>query len=134
MNKTKLVKMVEKADNSKKANSLDLSADQDLTIGLMNLIAIERVMGICDKSDLCRMVKSVRRSLMGRILTEGTDLWGRSVRLLGDAMDLLQVANTRLAAGDTDVAYAMYEDAYGLYSLFWGLNMGMVDAKDIKNI
>ncbi len=134
MNKTKLVKMVEKADNSKKANSLDLSADQDLTIGLMNLIAIERVMGICDKSDLCRMVKSVRRSLMGRILTEGTDLWDLSVRLLGDAMDLLQVANTRLAAGDMDVAYAMYEDAYGLYSLFWGLNMGMVDAKDIKNI
>lgn len=134
MNKTKLVKMVEKADNSKKANSLDLSADQDLTIGLMNLIAIERVMGICDKSDLCRMVKSVRRSLMGRILTEGTDLWDRSVCLLGDAMDLLQVANTRLAAGDADVAYAMYEDAYGLYSLFWGLNMGMVDAKDIKNI
>lgn len=132
MVKTKLSKKIEKADNAKKTNPLDLSSDQDLTLGLMNLIAIERVMGICDKSDLCRMVKDLRVSLMRRIVSESTPVWDASIQILGDAMDLIQVANERLTVGDSGVAYAMYEDAYSLYSLFWGVNMGLIDVKDIK--
>lgn len=132
MVKTKLSKKIEKADNAKKTNPLDLSSDQDLTLGLMNLIAIERVMGICDKSDLCRMVKDLRVSLMRRIVSESAPVWDASIQILGDAMDLIQVANERLTVGDSGVSYAMYEDAYSLYSLFWGLNMGLIDVKDIK--
>ena len=42
MNKAKNVKeFVERIDNSKKVNPKDLSSDQDLTIGIMNLISIE---------------------------------------------------------------------------------------------
>ena len=42
MEKIKNVKeFVEKLDNAKKVNPKDLSSDQDLTIGIMNLISIE---------------------------------------------------------------------------------------------
>ena len=36
--KLTLEQLIEKADNVKKANPLDLSSDQDLTIALMNLV------------------------------------------------------------------------------------------------
>jgi hypothetical protein len=29
-------------------------------------------------------------------------------------------------------AYQKYDDAYEKYSLFWGINMGLIDKKDIK--
>ena len=42
MEKIKNVKeFVEKLDAAKKVNPKDLSSDQDLTIGIMNLISIE---------------------------------------------------------------------------------------------
>ena len=42
MEKIKNVKeYVEKLDSGKKVNPKDLSSDQDLTIGIMNLISIE---------------------------------------------------------------------------------------------
>ena len=39
--KLTLEELVKKADNAKKANPLDLSSDQDLSIALMNLISLE---------------------------------------------------------------------------------------------
>lgn len=37
----KIKEYVEKIDSAKKVNPKDLSSDQDLTIGIMNLISIE---------------------------------------------------------------------------------------------
>ena len=52
MNKEYLKQQVEFADNTKKVNALDLSSDQDLTIGLMNLLFIEDYTGAGDLHDL----------------------------------------------------------------------------------
>ena len=46
-------KKIEQADSVKKVNPLDLSSDQDLTIGLMNLIAIEDM--VAPDSELYRI-------------------------------------------------------------------------------
>ena len=67
MKTDKLKHMVETADVAKKTNRLDLSSDQDLTIGLMNLLFIEDILS--DKnSDLFKMVSGVRAELMDRIV------------------------------------------------------------------
>ena len=67
MKTDKLKHMVETADMAKKTNRLDLSSDQDLTIGLMNLLFIEDILS--DKnSDLFKMVSGVRGELMDRIV------------------------------------------------------------------
>ena len=39
--KMTLDEMIQKVDQSKKVNPLDLSSDQDLTIALMNLVSME---------------------------------------------------------------------------------------------
>lgn len=119
MKKTSLNKLVKSADDAKKVNPLDLSSDQDLTIALMNLLAIEEEF---------EYVRDIRVELMSRIVVPDTDAWGMSERLLGMAMQLIDDGNK--AAGDS--AYKLYNRAYELYSMFWGINMGLVKIDDVK--
>lgn len=129
MKKALLKKRVIESDNAKKVNPLDLSSDQDLTIGLMNLLAIE---GICGDSELGRMVRDIRSGLMKKIVSENTDLWNSSEKLLLQTMDLIERGNKMLAAKQNIDAYRLFDAAYEAYSLFWGINMGMVDLSEIK--
>ena len=62
-----LQQQIEKADNAKKTNVLDLSSDQDLTIGLMNLLFIEDYISN-PESNLSQMIAGVREKLMNRIV------------------------------------------------------------------
>ena len=120
MKKSSLQDLVINADNVKKVNPLDLSSDQDLTIALMNLLAIE---------DDFEYVREVLQNLMSRIIErKNQDLWNASEQLLTTAMYLIDDGNK--ATGDD--AYALYNRAYEFYSLFWGINMGLVGIKDIN--
>ncbi len=38
-----------------------------------------------------------------------------------------------MTKGDKKSAQDMFEKSYQLYSLFWGLNLGVVQTKDIKH-
>lgn len=129
MKKVLLKKRVIESDNAKKVNPLDLSSDQDLTIGLMNMLAIEE---ICGDSELGRMVRDVRSGLMKKIVLENTDLWNASEKLLLQTMDLIERGNKMLAGNKNIDAYKLFDAAYEVYSLFWGINMGMVDLSEIK--
>ena len=117
---------VELADKNKKVNPLDLSSDQDLTIAIMNLIAIEDMCG----GKLSDMVCAMRQNLMRRVVNKADDM-DVTVALLGGAMHRMGAGNRAMDCGDTALAYRMYDDAYGLYSLFWGVVMGMVSGADI---
>ena len=73
--KSVLVNRVERADDAKKVNVLDLSSDQDLTIGLMNLLAIE---DMALNSQIAEMVAGVRKKLMRPIVDKAVvegDVW-----------------------------------------------------------
>lgn len=117
---------VELADKNKKVNPLDLSSDQDLTIAIMNLIAIEDMCG----GKLSDMVCAMRQNLMRRVVNK-TDDMDVTVALLGGAIRRMDAGNRAMDCGDAALAYRMYDDAYGLYSLFWGVVMGMVSGADI---
>ena len=127
MKTSKLKHMVETADNAKKVNRLDLSSDQDLTIGLMNLLFIEDMLS--DKnSDLFKMVSGVRGELMDRIVKKSDKNRQISEQLLLESMQLMDAGDK----SDGVAAYQNYDAAYEKYSLFWGVNMGLVNKKDIK--
>ena len=107
--------MVETADNAKKVNRLDLSSDQDLTIGLMNLLFIEDILS--DKnSDLFKMVSGVRGELMDRIVKKSDKNRQLSEQLLLESMQLFDAGNKTSGVA----AYQNYDSAYEKYSLFWG--------------
>ncbi len=142
MEKIKNVKeFVEKLDAAKKVNPKDLSSDQDLTIGIMNLISIEEHLmfsgaktGKHQFYDLIDEVREQRKQMMQKIIPsyEG-EVWCISKHLLAASMRLFEVGTKALAAGDKDGAYDLFDRSYGLYCIFWGLNMGMINGgMDVK--
>ena len=143
MKKMSLEEMVQKIDESKKVNPLDLSSDQDLSIALMNLVSLEEhffFSGAKTKKpgfyDLINVVRNMRKELMERIVdknaAQGGEVWCISKHLLAASMRLYEVGTKALGVGNKKDAYEMFERAYELYSLFWGLNMKMIDLAGVK--
>ena len=133
---------VEKLDAAKKVNPKDLSSDQDLTIGIMNLISIEEHLmfsgaktGKTQFYDLINEVREMRKKAMLKIIPayEG-EVWCISKHLLAASMRVFEVGTKALAAGDKETAYYLFDQSYELYCMFWGLNMGMLtgEKKDVK--
>ena len=141
MNKAKNVKeFVERIDSSKKVNPKDLSSDQDLTIAIMNLISIEEHLvfsgaktGKTAFYDLIEEVREKRKTLMQKIIPsyEG-EVWCISKHLLASSMRLMEVGTKQQSLGHKEAAYDLFNQAYELYCLFWGLNMNMLNIEDVK--
>ena len=136
--KLSMEEMIEKLDAAKKANPLDLSSDQDLSIALMNLVSLEEHFffsgaktGKVGFYDLINTVRNMRKELMERIVKKsGPDdgeVWCISKHLLAASMRLYEVGTKAMGAGRKKDAYEMFAKAYDLYSLFWGLNMHLID-------
>lgn len=129
--KNKLKHAVIDADNAKKVNPLDLSADQDLTIAIMNLIKLEKLLDGVDTSggyDMSGAIRDMWHRLMGRVVSDkNRELWNMSLYLLGLATDFMERGFVTTGA----MAYEMFDKSYEVYSLFWGLNMGLITVSDV---
>jgi len=131
---------VEKIDNTKKINPKDLSSDQDLTIGIMNLISIEEHLvfsgaktGKTSFYDLVKTVRELRKNLMQKVIpTYEGEVWCISKHLLSSSMRLMEVGTKQQSLGNDNEAYELFDQAYELYCLFWGLNMNMLNIDDVK--
>ncbi len=122
----------------KKTNPLDLSSDQDLSIALMNLVSLEEHFFFSGAKtqkpgfyDLINVVRNMRKELMKRIVKKSSaddgEVWCISKHLLAASMRLYEVGTKALGVGNKKDAYMMFSKAYDLYSLFWGLNMDLID-------
>ena len=140
-NKAESVKeFVERIDQAKKKNPKDLSSDQDLTIAIMNLISIEEHLifsgaktGKTSFSGLVQEVRELRKNLMLKIIPsyEG-EVWCISKHLLASSMRLMEVGTKQQSMGHKEEAYKLFNQAYDLYCLFWGLNMNLVNIDGAK--
>ena len=141
MDKAKSVKeFVERIDATKKVNPKDLSSDQDLTIAIMNLISIEEHLvfsgaktGKTSFYDLIEEVRELRKTLMQKVIPEYEgEVWCISKHLLASSMRLMEVGTKQQSLGHKKEAYTLFNQAYDLYCLFWGLNMNMLNITDVK--
>ena len=141
MKKAENVKeFVERIDASKKVNPKDLSSDQDLSIAIMNLISIEEHLvfsgaktGKTSYYDLIKDIRETRKNVLQKIIPsyEG-EVWCMSKHLLATSMRLMEVGTKQQTLGHDEEAYKMFNTAYDMYCLFWGLNMGMMETKELK--
>lgn len=141
MKKAENVKeFVERIDNSKKLNPKDLSSDQDLTIAVMNLISIEEHLMFSGAKtgkdgfyDLIEDIRETRKNLMQQLIPayEG-EVWCISKHLLASSMRIMEVGTKQQSLGNKKEAYKLFGQAYDLYCMFWGLNMNMLDVKELK--
>ena len=138
----KLNEFIAKVDNMKKQEKMDLSADEDLSIAIMNLISIEEHLFFTGAKlnkpeyfDLIKEVREMRKGLLKKIIKEYEgEVWCISKHLLAASMRLMEVGTKQLGSGKEKEAYELFEKAYNLYSLFWGLNMKLIATGDVKKI
>ena len=137
-----LNELIEKVDEMKKDNKLDLSSDQDLSIAIMNLVSIEEHFfftgaktGNPKYYDLLNEIREMRKDLLKKIIKdyEG-EIWCISKHLLAASYRLMEVGTKAQGKGNKQEAQDMFQKAYDLYSLFWGLNMKLIDIGDVKKI
>ncbi len=137
-----LNELIDKVDQAKKDHALDLSSDQDLSIAIMNLVSIEEHFfftgaktGDPKYYDLLEEVREMRKSLLKRIIKEYEgEVWCISKHLLAASYRLMEVGTKANGKGNKSEAQEMFQKAYDLYSLFWGLNMKLIDVGQIKKI
>jgi len=133
---------MDKVKKMEKGEKLDLSSDEDLSIGIMNLISMEEHFFFTYNKtkdakylDLLNEIREMRKSALKRIIKdyEG-EVWCISKHLLAASMRFMEVGTKALTKGDKGDAEDMFQKSYQLYSLFWGLNFGLVQTEDIKHV
>ena len=139
-NKKDIQTLLDKVEKVTAQHQLDLSAGEDLSIGIMNLISIEEHLfytsqktGKKNYLDLLNEVRKMRTELMREIIKdyEG-EVWCISKHLLAASMRVMEVGTKELKKGNKDKAWGLFEKSYKLYSLFWGINLGVVKMDSLK--
>ena len=125
-----------------KDNQLDLSSDEDLSIAIMNLISIEEHFfftanktGKSEYFDLLSTAREMRKDLLKRIVKDPEgEVWCISKHLLAASMRLMEVGTKALTRNNKKDAEDLFKKSYQLYSLFWGLNLKLIDMGEVKKI
>lgn len=141
MENDKIQEFIKKVGASKQGK-LDLSSDEDLSIAIMNLISIEEHFFFTGAKtqkpeyfDLLNQAREMRKDLLKRIIKEYEgEVWCISKHLLAASMRLMEVGTKHLGQGEKKEAEDMFKKAYDLYSLFWGLNLKLLNISDVKKI
>jgi hypothetical protein len=142
-NNLKIDEFIKKV-NEGKAGELDLSSDEDLSIAIMNLVSIEEHFfftgaktGNSQYFDLLQAARKMRGDLLKKLVRDveqGSERWCISKHLLAASMRLMEVGTKANAKGNKQEAEDLFKKAYELYSLFWGLNLKMIDMGNVKNL
>ena len=125
-----------------KKGSVDLSRDEDLSIALMNLISLEEhfyftAMKTNNQKylEMLNSIRELRKKLLVKIVTspQGEE-WCISKHLLASSMRLIEVGTKELAKNNAKDANMFFESAFNLYSLFFAINMKIVEGKNLEKI
>ncbi|MFA7319038.1 MAG: hypothetical protein WC022_00340 [Parcubacteria group bacterium] len=137
-----VTELIEKVDTMKKQDKLDLSSDQDLSIAIMNLVSIEEhffftgaKLNKPEYFDLLQEARKMRGELLRKIVKDPEgEVWCISKHLLAASMRLMEVGTKQQGMGRKEDAKDLFQKAYDLYSLFWGINMKVISTDNIKHI
>jgi hypothetical protein len=134
---------LEKVKNAVKESGLDLSSDEDLSIGIMNLISIEEhLFFTANKTNkdkyyvLLNEIREIRKNLLKEIIKDSEgEIWCISKHLLAASMRLMEVGTKALNKGEDGKAKELFEQSYRLYMIFWEINLKLEDKiTDLKPI
>jgi hypothetical protein len=131
-----------KIEALKKSGSIDLSAEEDLSIAVMNLISLEEhffFTGMKTENaeyfDFMNEVRSTRKALLEKLIDkhEG-ETWCITKHLLATTMRLMEVGTKRQSEGKKTEAKEIFGHAYKAYSLFWALRLKLIDASGFRQV
>ncbi|KKS95801.1 MAG: hypothetical protein UV71_C0003G0035 [Microgenomates group bacterium GW2011_GWC1_43_13] len=131
--------LVKKVEGVTKTGKVDLSSSEDLSIAIMNLISIEEHLFFTAQKtekpqylDILNEVRGMRTGLLRKIIKdyEG-EVWCISKHLLAASMRLMEVGTKEEKKGNRKEAWELFQKSFRLYSLFWAINLKVVDIGDV---
>ena len=131
--------LIEKIEKFKTSDKIDLSSKEDLAIAVMNLISLEEHFfftynktGKDSYLQLLNEIRQMRKKYLAEIVKnpEG-EIWCISKHLLASAMRFMEVGTKFLNEGKQKEAKDLFEKANSLWNIFWGLNLNLLDIKDV---
>lgn len=140
MEKTKqptLEQFLKKIEAFKEKNGVDLATTEDLSIAVMNLISLEEHFfftgaktGKDEYFEAVQEIRSERKKLLAELMpnNEG-ETWCIAKHLLAATMRLIEVGNKLRSEGEKEKAKEKFEQAYRIYSIFWGVKLGLVNVQ-----
>ncbi len=130
---------LKKIDTVKKGE-FDISRDADLSIALMNLVALEEHFYFTSMKtgnqkylDMLHSVRELRKELLKKIVKNPTgEEWCISKHLLAASMRLIEVGTKELSTNGKKEANKYFKQAFSLYSLFFAINLKMIGTEKLK--
>jgi hypothetical protein len=128
-------KLLEKVNKVRASGNYDLSMEEDLSLAIMNLISLEEHFFFTGEKtkkpeyfDLLVETRETRKKLLARMIGkhEG-ETWCVSKHLLAATMRLIEVGTKLQASGDKNKAQETFDQAYSLYTMFWGLRLKLIE-------
>jgi len=122
--------------NELKEKVVDLSADEDLALAVMNLISMEEHLyftaektGKDEYFDLLNQVREIRKKMMEKLVgkPEG-ELWCFIKHTLSATMRLIEVGTKLQNQSKKDEAKEVFDLAYELFNIFWGIKLNIIPA------
>lgn len=132
--------LLKKVEEQKRRGSIDLSMEEDLAIGVMNLISLEEHFFFTgartekpEYFDLLQEVRNARKELLAKLIDkhEG-ETWCAAKHLLAATMRLIEVGTKLHQDGKTKEANEAFSRAHQMFSLFWALRLKLVDVAGLK--
>jgi len=126
--------------NEFKEKVIDLSADEDLAVGVMNLISMEEHLyftaektGKSEYFDLLNQVREIRKKMMEKLIgkPEG-ELWCFIKHTLSATMRLIEVGTKFQSQNKKEEAREIFDLAYDLFNIFWGIKLNIINLEEIK--
>jgi len=126
--------------NEFKEKVIDLSADEDLVLGVMNLISMEEHLyftaektGKSEYFDLLNQVREIRKKMMEKLIgkPEG-ELWCFIKHTLSATMRLIEVGTKLQGQNKKEEAKEVFDLAYDLFNIFWGVKLNIINLEEMK--
>jgi len=132
--------LMDKIKNFKEADKVDLSSKEDLAIAVMNLISIEEHLfytyGKTNKEsylDMLNEVREIRKKYLAQIVKDPEgEIWCISKHFLAASMRLMEVGTKKLNENKKEEAKDLFDNAYQLWNVFWGINLKLIAYEDVK--
>lgn len=135
----KLPDLLKKVEDLKKSGNFDLSLEEDLSLAIMNLISLEEHFYMTSQKTgkeeylkLHQEIRTLRSQLLAKMIPrhEG-ETWCISKHLLATSMRLIEVGDKNQTSGKIKEAKEMFNLAYKIYSIFWGIRLNLIGLPDI---
>lgn len=138
----KFAELLKRIEAVKKEKPLDLSATEDLSVGIMNLIALEEHFfftgaktGDGKYHDISQEIREMRKAFMSELVPKDRyegETWCAIKHLLSAAMRFIEVGGKYRTEGKKEESEKSFAAAYRLYSIFWALRLNLVDARRVS--